>query len=171
MLKPQSLHKHLLAAVPAFKRDPDKLVINAREGRIVCTGTGSLSFEYAYTLNVIALDYAAHADAVIVPLLAWLQEHQIELFDNTDKRERAIRFEVDQLNRSAVDLSIEIDLTERVIVKPAPAPGEPQPGDGGQRFDVVHVPEPDRVGIIKQRERWTFWLRDEKLAEWDYDPR
>lgn len=171
MLKPQSLHKHLLAAVPEFRRDPDKLTINAREGRIVCTAAGGLSFEYVYTLNVIALDYAAHADAVIVPLLAWLREHQIELFENNDKREKSIRFEVDQLNRSAVDLSIEIDLTERVIVRPVPASGETPPAGGEQRFDVVHVPEPDRVGVIKQSERWSFWLRDEKLAEWDYDPR
>lgn len=165
MLKPQSLHAHLLAAVPEFRRDPDKLSINARDGHIVCTGAASLSFEYAYTLNVIVLDYAAHADAVIVPLLAWLQVNQIELFENPDKQAKSIRFEVDQLNRSAVDLSIEIDLTERVIVKKPTDDGE------GLRFEVKHVPEPPRVGVIDQRERWSFYLKDELLAQWDYDPR
>lgn len=165
MLKPQSLHTHLLAAVPEFKRDPDKLTINATDGHIVCTGAGGLSFEYAYTLNVIALDYAAHADAIIVPLLAWLQVNQIELFENPDKQAKSIRFTVDQLNRSVVDLAIEIDLTERVLVRQAAA------DDAGRQFEVTHVGEPPRVGVLDGREHWTFWLKDELLAEWDFDPR
>ena len=85
MLKPGSLRAHLTAALPELARDPEKLVVLARAGRTICTGTASLSFEYAYTLQVIVLDYAGHADAVVVPLLAWVARNQPELLDNPDK--------------------------------------------------------------------------------------
>ena len=163
MLKPGSLRAHLTAALPELARDPEKLVVLARAGRTICTGTASLSFEYAYTLQVIVLDYAGHADAVVVPLLAWVAKNQPELLDNPDKREKALRFEVEYLTASTIDLSLEIDLTERVLVRPR----EGTPGG----LNVIHVPEPPHPGHIEQREHWTLWLKDELLAEWDHDPR
>lgn len=170
MLKPNSLRAHLTAAVPELRRDPDKLAISASGGRIVCTAAGGLSFEYRYTLHVVVLGYAGHADAIIVPLLAWLYDHQTEIFDNPELQARSIRFDADYLNKETVDLGIEVDVTERVIVKamsPDAGGGAPQV----QRFAVKHVPEPGRIGAIKQREHWSFYLKDELLAEWDYDPR
>lgn len=167
MLKPNSLRAHLTAATPELKRDPDKLTLFVRDGKLVCSGTGSLSFEYRYTLNIVVLDYGSHADAIMVPLLAWLSENQVEILDNPELREKAVRFEVEFLNKKTVDLSIEIDLTERVLVKPRVA----APNAPSQAHDVVHVGEPPRVGVMPSGERWQFFLRDELLAEWDYDPR
>jgi P2 phage tail completion protein R (GpR) len=164
MFKPPSLRAHLARAVPELTRDPDKLSILVRNGRIVCTGAPSLSFEYVFTLQLVVLDYAGQADAIMVPLLAWLQQHQSEIFDNPDKRDKSVRFEVEYLNSETVDLSIELDLTERVIVRART--GEP-PGV----FDIAHAAEPPRVGVITQAERWEFWMKDEMLAAWDYDPR
>ena len=60
-------------------------------------------------------------------------------------------------------LSIEIDLTERVLVRP-------REGTAGG-LNVIHVPEPPHPGNIEQHEHWTLWLKDELLAEWDHDPR
>ena len=163
MLKPSSLRAHITAAVPELARDPERLVVLARAGRIITTGTAALSFEYAYTLQMIVLDYAGHADAVIVPLIAWVATNQPELLDNPDKRERAIRFDVDYLTPQTIDLSIEVDITERVLVRPR------EGTDGG--LNVIHVPEPPHPGNIEQHEHWTLWLKDELLAEWDHDPR
>ena len=163
MLKPGSLRAHITAAVPELARDPERLVVLARAGRVITTGTAALSFEFAYPLQVIVLDYAGHADAVLVPLLAWLKRQQPELMDNPDTRDKAIRFEVEYLTPQTIDLSIEVDLTERVLVRPR----EGTPGG----LNVIHVPEPPHPGNIEQHEHWTLWLKDELLAEWDHDPR
>jgi hypothetical protein len=159
MLKPNSLRDHLSRAVPALKRDPDKLSLFVKEGKLVSTAAGQLSFEYRYTLNLVLLDYAEHADAVMVPLLAWLRNNQPEIAENAELREKALRFEVEFLNAKTVDLSIEVDLTERVLVKPR---------EGTTSFDVRHVGEPAHVGAMPVGERWEFFLGDEPLASWDY---
>lgn len=163
MLKPGSLRAHLTAALPELARDPEKLIVLARAGSVISTGTASLSFEYAYTLQAIVLDYAGHADAVVVPLLAWVKRHQPELLDNPEKRAKAIRFDVDYLTPQTIDLSIEIDITERVLVRPR----EGTPGG----LNAIHVPEPPHPGHVEQREHWSLWLKDELVAEWDHDPR
>lgn len=141
MLKPNSLRAHLTAATPELRVNPDKIVILVKNGHIAAAGAGSLSFEYRYTLNVVVLDYSSHADAIIVPLLAWLETNQIELFDNVELRDKSIRFEAEFLNKETVDLSIEIDLTERVIV----AIADPAQTAVSSRYTITHVPEPDRI--------------------------
>jgi len=161
MLKPNSLRAHLTRAVPALVRDPDKLSVFVKHGKLVTTGAGSLSFEYRYTLNLLLLDYAEHADAIIVPLLAWLRDNQAEMAENPDQREKALRFEVDFLNAKTVDLVIEVDLTERVLVLPR---------RGSAGFDVKHVGEPPHPGATPAGELWEFYLRDELLARWDDRP-
>mgnify|MGYP000884298827 FL=1 len=153
MYKPTSLRAHLTQAVPEFRTDPDKLSILVRNGRLVSTGANSFSFEYHFTLQLVALDYAGHADAVMLPTLVWLSVHQPELFENETLREKAIRFEVEYLNHHTVDLMVELDLTERVIVKP-------QPDQPAGYFDIRHVGEPIRPGDMPIAEHWEFWLKD-----------
>ena len=110
------------------------------------------------------LDYAGHADAIIVPLLDWARRQQPELFDNPELRQRGIRFSVEYLTTDTVDLAIELDLTERVLVRPrANAP------EGA--LDAIHVPEPPPAGAVLQAERWRLYLRDQQLAEWHIEPR
>lgn len=141
MLKPNSLREHLIATTPELKTNPDKLVIMIKAGTIAAAFTESLSFEYRYTLNIIVLDYASHADMIMVPMLSWLQVNQVELFDNAEKREKAIRFEAEFLNRTTMDLSIELDLTERVIVELADA----QATSTAKRYTITHTGEPPRA--------------------------
>lgn len=164
MLKIPDLRAHLVAAVPELARDPERFIVMASGGRVVNTGTLSLSFEYAYTAKLFVLDYAGHADAIMVPLLAWAKLQQPELFDNPDRRAQGIRFQAEYLTANTIDLSIEIDLTERVLVRPRAN------GPAGA-LEAEHVPEPLPIGWNDKAEHWSLWLRDELLAEWDFDPR
>lgn len=197
MYKPQSLRDHIIRQVPALARDPDKLSLFIKDGRLASSGTQSLSFEYAYTLEITVLDYAGHPDTVFVPVLQWLKVHQRELFDNPDTNTRAVKFEAEYLNHSAIDLLIHIDLTERVIARKPATPGQP--------MQLHHAPEPLRVGSTPSDAGWTggrstpgadgsgasggtggsgsstgnntdpvqhweLWVLGQKLGEWDYRP-
>ena len=164
MEKPSSLRETLTKALPAVKKDPQKLAIFITGGRIIHTGTDSLSFEYAYTLRALLLDYAGHADAVMAPLVEWMKRNQPEVFDDPAKRARAIRFEAEYLNAKAIDLQIELELTERVIARPRAN------GPAGA-LDLIHSKEPPPQLAILQAEHWEVYLRDELLAEWEYAPR
>ncbi|MFN7156628.1 MAG: phage tail protein [Acidovorax sp.] len=164
MEKPSSLRETLTNALPTVKKDPQKLAIFITGGRIMHSGTDSLSFEYAYTLRALLLDYAGHADAVMAPLVEWMKRNQPEVFDDPAKRARAIRFEAEYLNAKAIDLQIDLELTERVIARPR------ADGPAGA-LDLIHPKEPPPQLAILQAEHWEVWLRDEKLATWDYAPR
>lgn len=173
MLKPAKLRDHLTRALPELARDPEKLVMFVTAGSIQSTLTAALSYEYGYTLRLLFLDYAGHADAVLAPLLIWLREHQSELLDNPEKRAKAIRFEAEFLSTTTMDLVLELDLSERVLARVRPG----QPG----ALNLVHVDEPAHIsrhtpaGRLPDgepgREHWSFWLHDTLLAEWDHDPR
>ncbi|SOD27668.1 P2 phage tail completion protein R (GpR) [Variovorax sp. YR752] len=165
MLKPHSLRAHLTAATPELQRDPDKLTIFITNGRLVAAGAASLSFVYRYTLKLVVLDYSSHADAIFVPLLAWLRTNQVEIFENTDLREKSLRFEAEYLNKETMDLSIEIDLTERVIVKPGT---DPTSKETAKRYDVTHAAEPAHVGTVTQAERIEVYFEGQQLAAWDF---
>lgn len=163
MLKPASLRDALTKAVPDLQRDPQKLSLLVKSGSVINTGTRALSWEYRYTLSCIVLDWAGHADALVAPILAWAKHNQPELFDNTEKRANALRFNVDFLSEKTVDIAFEIDLTEAVLARPR----QGTPG----ALNLIHKPEPPSPLAILQAEHWEFFIRDEKVAEWDYEPR
>lgn len=170
MLKLQSLRDFLAQCAPDLARNPEDFIVYGDDGRLVASGTPSLSFEYRYTAYVTLLGYAGHPDAIMVPLLAWCKVNQPELLDNPDKRENAIRFAVAPQSRDTYDLGIEIDLTERAIVKPDP--------DHDTRLRITHPNEPGLVGLqrfdgqdVLTPEKWELWLRDEQLlATWEFLP-
>lgn len=169
MRKLASLRTLITQCVPELARDPERLLIMGDDGRMVATGTPSLSFEYRYTAYITVLDYTGHADALMVPLLAWLKVNQPELMDNPAKRENAVRFAINPLAAGAVDIGIEVNLTERAIVKTDP--GHPT------RLTITHPPEPGLVGLdsftgadIATPEHWELWFKDQKLAEWNLLP-
>ena len=168
MLKLNSLKALLMQCLPAdLARDPKRLTVLAENGTVVNTGTASLSFEWRYTARVIVLDYAGHPDAVIVPIIAWMKRNQSEQMDNPDTRVNAIKFRVEPLTTTSIDFGIELQLTERAIVKPDPA----APPDTTHRILVEHPEEPCHIGTVCVPEHWELWLRDErKLAEWDLAP-
>lgn len=155
MNKPDSLRNHLLAAVPELRNDPDRLLVFIDNGTVRSTAAVGLSFEYAYTLNVMLTDFAGHPDALMIPLLAWLMVNQHELLANLEKGKEAIKFEADILDNSKVDLSIEIPLTERVIVKKQ---------DNGT-LQVNHPDEPQHEPYLPAG-GWELYAGDSLLAAW-----
>lgn len=113
MKKPESLRDLMTQAVPAIKADPTRLSLFIDRGSIRVR-PGSLSFEYAYSVNLVVQDYAGDPDAVIVPVIAWIAEHQPELLQRQDSQ--AFDFESELLAEGVFDLSLTIALTERVRV-------------------------------------------------------
>jgi hypothetical protein len=116
MIKPASLRAAIAAAVPDLAANPDKFLVFADAGALASVATGSLSFEYRYTLNLILTDFAGDADLVMIALLGWVHLNQPDLFNNPATRSSAITFEVDHLNNATCDLSIKLPLTESVRV-------------------------------------------------------
>ncbi|WP_338926156.1 phage tail protein [Mycetohabitans endofungorum] len=117
MNKPASLRAALVAALPPLQSAPDALSVFIDHGTLVATGTRSLSFEYRYVLNVLLLDYAGDADAVMVAIIEWVRANQPDLVIHAEAREDGITFEVDLLNHETADLSIKLKLTESVVVR------------------------------------------------------
>ncbi|AZN35534.1 phage tail protein [Iodobacter ciconiae] len=148
MMKPADLREHLSKTVRHLAINPDKLALFIDEGKLIATAGKSLSFEYQYTLNLIIQDYADHPDTIMVPVLAWVSTNQPELFSNVDKRQNGITFEADILNHDTIDLSIKINLTERVVVREVD--GKPE---------IKHYGEPpldEYAGL-----NWALFLRDQ----------
>ncbi|KAF1072702.1 MAG: hypothetical protein GAK45_00137 [Pseudomonas citronellolis] len=155
MYKPDSLRAALIASVPQLKHDHERLLVFIDQGSVRCTAATSLSFEYGYSLNVILTDFPGSPDAVFLPLLGWLREHQSELLTNLDKSAEGIKFEADIIDRGKVDLAITLALTERVVVK--------RLDDGS--YDVTHAPEP-QYDDYEQYPPMTFIANGEELAQW-----
>lgn len=132
MKKPESLKALLLASVPALAEKPENLSMFIDKGRIVARLTGSLSFEYQYTVNVVVQDYAGDVDALFVPLLAWVAEQQPDLMERGEQA--PFSFESEILADDLADVSIDLELTERVLVA--------RSVDG---LVVTHVDEPSRT--------------------------
>ena len=167
MLKLNSLKALLTQCLPDLARDPKRLIVLAENGTVVSTGTTSLSFEWRYTARVIVLDYDGHEDAVIVPIIAWMKRNQSEQMDNPERWGNAIKFRVEPLTPTTMDFGIELQLTERAIVKPDPT----APPDAPHRLVVEHPEEPCHIGTVCKPEHWELWLRDERmLAAWDLTP-
>lgn len=159
MLKPKLLREHLVRALPDLKKDPHKLVVAVSKGQGVGTATKAVSWMYEYKLRLIFLDWTQHMDAIMAPLIVWISEHQNELLANPDKR--GIRFEVDYLDATAMDIVIELDLTERALVRPS----EKKQG----ALDIHHLTDTPPM-FMPLRERWELYIQEDKVAEWEHEP-
>ena len=132
MKKPEDLRRHLEASVPCLKKNPGNLHVFVEKGTIVSRLGGGMSFMYRYTLSLLVTDFADHADTLAIPLLAWVQTNQPEILQNPEKQETAIRMEAEILDHDKADISIEIDLTESVVVT-----------RDGDRYLAQHIAEPE----------------------------
>lgn len=158
MWKLQSLRNLIESANPDLKRDPQNLIVLASEGRAVSTLARSLSFEYAYTIDITVLNYTGHTDALFVPLIAWLRVHQSELLDNPTTQAKGLEFNVELLETDACDIGIRVPVTERVIVT--------ADKDHPTRLNAEHPPEPALPGASGMAEHWQLFLKEQLLAEW-----
>lgn len=117
MLKPQQLRKALTDSVPLLQRNPDSLNVFIDSGRIVSTLAASLSFEYQYRLNMVITDYTGNIDLLIVPMLEWLRVNEPDMMATKEKQQTGFTFKADVISDTASDISIDLQLSERVIVK------------------------------------------------------
>jgi len=157
--KPESLRQTLQMFVPALAADPSKLSIFVDKGRIAA-GAGSLNLEYRYTVNVVVQDYAGDPDDLMVPVLAWIGQHQPELLHRVDQE--PFRFESELLDADTADVSIYIDLDEAVRVTAK---------DGGGFTAERIAPESDLdsfgIGCVPL---WQLLMGDQVVAQTS-DPR
>ncbi|MGP2425350.1 phage tail protein [Yersinia sp. 2538 StPb PI] len=131
MLKPKLLRQALTDSLQLFQTNPERLKMFVDGGRIVSTLAPSLSFENQYTLTLFIEDFPDDVDYLFVPILAWLREHQPDIMATEEKRRTGFIHKVDVMSDVLSDIRIDLQLTERVIVKEI---------DGALHVD--HAPEP-----------------------------
>lgn len=128
MLKPDSLRRLLFAT--ALVDQTEKLATFIDRGRVECRRGANLSFKYRYTLSLVVQGYAGSADALMIPILAWIAEQQPDLLDRAPNQ--PFTFESELLDADTADVSIELELSELVLVERT----------GKSEFKATHVPEP-----------------------------
>lgn len=148
MKKPNQLRKIIEQSYPDFITNPDNLQLFIDDGQIIATGAGGLSFEFRYTLNIIATDFKDDLAQLITPIQAYLRTNQPEIFENPQRREGAFKFILDYNNNNTVDVSFEIQMTERVIAK--------QDNEDNENVILHYKPEP-----VWQKERVRVYLESE----------
>lgn len=157
MKKPDNLRDLLLRAVPSIGAAPEALSMFVDRGRVAARAGASLSFEYRYTLNIVVQDYSGDRDAVIVPVLAWIAQYQPDLLEQAAGE--PFSFEAELLDATLTDLSMTLELTERVIVEPI---------DGGG-YRILHIDDAsadfDRFEGLCGVKLWQLFLRDELIAQ------
>jgi hypothetical protein len=153
MLKPKQLREVLTKCVPLLQRNPDSLNMFIDNGRMVSTLASSLSFEYQYQLNLVVTDYDGDLDLLVVPVLAWLRENQPDIMATEEKRRSGFTFNADVISDTLIDISMNLQLTERVIVK-----------DEGGAMHVNHIGEPP---LPENNSRPTqLYVHGELVSEW-----
>ncbi|MDH7641193.1 phage tail protein, partial [Sphingomonas oryzagri] len=126
MKKVDALRALLLKAVPGLAAKPENLSLFVDKGRLGAIRTQTLSFEYRYTATIVVQDYAGDVDAIFVPLLAWVATNQPDQLRRADGE--PFGYQIELLDGESCDVEIQLDLTERVIVKQ---------GDAG--WSVTHL--------------------------------
>ncbi len=132
MKKLNSIKDTLLKKIPYLGKNPEKLYLFVDDGGIFATNEPSLSYEYIYSLNIILEAFPGDQNVVFAVVVEWVKQHQPDILANPDKRANGIRFEADILNSQSANISIDLKLTERVIVSV-------QEG----KYHVEAVPEPE----------------------------
>ncbi|PHM36205.1 tail protein [Xenorhabdus mauleonii] len=132
MKKLQSLRTELTQKIPFLRDNPEYLHLFVEDGAVLATMASSLSFEYEYTLNLIIENYPGDQNILMAVVGHWLREHQPDIFANPDNRRSGFTFDVNILNDTTADISIDLKLTERVQVTTQ---------DGTST--VTAIPEPD----------------------------
>lgn len=118
MRKPQLLRDHLADAFPEFNgRARDRLAVYVENGRVRArpapgTSTGVVSFEWAYRLEAVLLDFKGDANTVLALVLDWLRIHQPELLVSHEGS--PVELQADIIDDERIDLQLSLELSEAV---------------------------------------------------------
>lgn len=153
MLKPDSLRNALYKSVPVLRDNPDMIHLFADNGKIAATLARSLSFEKQYTLNVVVTDFTGELDLLFVPIMAWLRVNQPDIMTTDEGMKKGFTFNIDLNSNSSIDISINLLLTERTVVR-----------QEGGALHVETLPEPveDDTIIIPAE----LWRDGEIVSQW-----
>lgn len=132
MKKPASLRHALTAALPEYQSQPDNLRLFVDKGRLVSRATPGLGYEWRYTLRLEFEDCTSSPDAIAIPLLLWLRQHQPERLLEFAREDTALGFSADIIDDRTWDLAWAFELAEAVVLAPRPGGG----------WDVTYVGEP-----------------------------
>lgn len=154
MKKAESLKELLLASVPALADDPAKLAVFVDKGKVSAVRSHTLAFELGYTVTIWIEAFGGDPDGLFVPVLAWIAENQPELIGRPDSEPFA--FESELLDGDSADITIEIELTERVLVE--------RRGNGKLR--TVHVDDAPTPDVFVGAEGVNLWqtVLDDQVA-------
>lgn len=130
MLKPAAIRKLLSDNLPELARDPERLRLWIDGGTVRTRQTASFAFEVRYRLNIVVIDWDHPPIVIFVMLNDWLRRFQPDLV--ASHAADGYRFEADILTNTAMDLSIDIDLTEAITAV--------RRDDGGWDMQIVEEP-------------------------------
>lgn len=130
------LRAALVAALPEFETNPDRLVIFVDKGRLVSRLTPGLGYEWRYIVRIEFHDFTRSPDDIAVPLLLWLRENQLERLLDFAREDNALGFAADIIDETTWDIVFSFELTEAVQVTTKPAGG----------WDIIPLPEPALAG-------------------------
>lgn len=153
MKKAEAIRHYLENAIPNLANNPDQLEIYMDAGNIVATGANSSSFEIRYTLNIILKDFALPPVTIFATLLDFIREHQSEMLFNPEARKEGFKFVADKNNNETYDLSIDLKLTERVLVK-----------SEQENNQVYYVSEP-KIEKYPLIQKWQIYVNDQLERE------
>jgi hypothetical protein len=155
MRKPAAIRALLTAHLPDLARDPERLRMWIDKGQVRTRQTSSFSFEVAYTLNIVVLDWTDPPVILFVLLNDWLRRYQPDLV--ASQAADGYAFEADIMTNSALDLSIDLALTEAVTAV--------RREDGGWDMQIVEEPEsfPDDFAASPPVPLKEIWWKDARL--------
>ena len=61
-------------------------------------------------------DFSGDQNLLMAPVLLWLMENQLDTINNPELREKLFSFEVDILRNDICDISLDLQLTECILV-------------------------------------------------------
>lgn len=117
MKKLTSLRDYLSSKISFLHQNPENLYLFVENGRVISTLANTPSYEYEYTLNLIIERFSGDQDILIAVVNDWLRQHQSDIAANPDKRRQDFKFEAIILDNNTAHISIDLNLTERVLAK------------------------------------------------------
>lgn len=114
-MKANSLREAIVAALPDFATDPERLAMWIEKGTIRSPMTESRSFEWAYSLNIALEGFTGQPAILFLAINDWLRTNQPELLQ--PGAHKGYSHEVDVIDENTVDMHVKLELTERIAVE------------------------------------------------------
>lgn len=85
-----------------------------KDGFIEPFSVDNSGFQYHFTLTINLSAYCYPFNELIANIVSWMQSNQPEALINTQSRQQAIKFNLDNITDNQCDLTIELKLSERI---------------------------------------------------------